>query len=137
MPRCIGTCFGFYKQLLHIYALVVDFFANAGGKKTKAFAYRIYSHFTQQCMKTPNNGDQPQKMSSTYLYHFQCYSTICVSKAYLKAKIRPSNGHCAQKKAYFCFIRRQVKHKTVDNFGTNRDISMKFFVVDPHNYGVE
>ena len=48
-----------------------------------------------------------------------------------------NNGHCAQKKAYFCFIGRQVKHKTVDNFGTNRDISMKFFVVDPHNYGVE
>ena len=35
MPRCIGTCFGFYKQLLDIYALVLDVFANAGGKKTK------------------------------------------------------------------------------------------------------
>ena len=23
---------------------------NAGGKKNKAFAYRIYSHFTQQCL---------------------------------------------------------------------------------------
>jgi hypothetical protein len=63
--------------------------------------------------------------------------TICVSKAYLEAKIRPSNAHCVQKKAYFCFIRKQVKHKMVDNFGTNRDILMKFFGVDHHNYGVE
>ena len=59
-----------------------------------------------------------------------------------KVKIGPSNGHCAQKKAYFCSMRRQVKHKmvehkTVDNFGTDRDILTKFFVDDHHNYGVE
>ena len=36
MPRHIGTCFRFYTQMR------VE-------KKTKAFAYKIYSHFTQQC----------------------------------------------------------------------------------------
>ena len=36
MPRHIGTCFRFYTQMQ------VE-------KKNKAFAYRIYSHFTQQC----------------------------------------------------------------------------------------
>ena len=35
MPS-IGTCFRFYKQMQ------VE-------KKNKAFAYKIYSHFTQQC----------------------------------------------------------------------------------------
>ena len=37
MPRHIGTCFRFYTQMQ------VE-------KKTKAFAYKIYSHFTQHCM---------------------------------------------------------------------------------------
>ena len=36
MPRHIGTCFRFYTQMRM-------------EKKTKAFAYRIYSHFTKQC----------------------------------------------------------------------------------------
>ena len=44
---------------------------------------------------------------------------------------------CVPKMAYFCFIRRHVKHKMVDDFGTNRDILINFFVVDHHNYGVE
>ena len=36
MPRHIGTCFRFYMQMW------VE-------NNNKAFAYRIYSHFTQQC----------------------------------------------------------------------------------------
>ena len=36
MPRCIDTCFRFYTQMR------VE-------KKHKTFAYKIYSHFTQQC----------------------------------------------------------------------------------------
>ena len=35
MPRYIGTCFRFHTQMRV--------------EKKKAFAYRIYSHFTQQC----------------------------------------------------------------------------------------
>ena len=64
-------------------------------------------------------------------------SPICVSKTYLKAKIKPSLVRCVPKLAYFCFIRRQMKHKTVNNFKTNRDILMKFFVVVNQDYGVE
>ena len=37
MPRHIGTCFRFYTQM------------QVEKKKKKAFAYKIYSHFTQQC----------------------------------------------------------------------------------------
>ena len=36
MPRYIGTWFTFYSQI-------------GVENKNKAFAYRIYSHFTQQC----------------------------------------------------------------------------------------
>ena len=45
MPISIGTCVRFYTQMLYIQALV----RRCGWKKNKAFAYRIYSHFTQQC----------------------------------------------------------------------------------------
>ena len=38
MPRYKGTCFRFYTQ--------------RRVEKNKAFAYRIYSHFTQQCIRT-------------------------------------------------------------------------------------
>ena len=34
--------------------------------------------------------------------------TICVSKAYLRAKIKPSFVWCVPKVTYFCFTRRQV-----------------------------
>ena len=49
----IGTCFRFYMQMrLDIQALVLDFIRKCGWKKkNKAFAYRIYSHLTQQCRK--------------------------------------------------------------------------------------
>ena len=33
-----------------IQTLVLDFICKCGWKKTQAFAYRIYSHFTQQCI---------------------------------------------------------------------------------------
>ena len=50
MPIHIGTCFRFYTQMLYIQAIVLDFIRKCRWKKNKAFAYRIYSHFTQQCI---------------------------------------------------------------------------------------
>jgi hypothetical protein len=52
----------------------------------------------------------------------QSYLPISFQRRYLKAKIKPSLIRCVPKMAYFCFIRRQVKHKMVTNFGTHRDI---------------
>ena len=72
----IGTCFRFYTQM-------------RVQKKTKAFAYRIYSHFTQQCILsfrvincTEKKIDiqliilqQPNKMLKTP-YAFEFYFTL-------------------------------------------------------------
>ena len=41
--------------------------------------------------------------------------TICVSKAYLKAKIKPSLVCCVPKMAYFCFIMQKAGHFSISN----------------------
>jgi hypothetical protein len=38
--------------------------------------------------------------------------------------------------AYFWLKDMPLKHKLVNNFGTNRDILINFFVVDHHAYGL-
>ena len=54
MPRCIGTCFRFYKQMPRNIGTCFRFYTQMRVEKThKAFAYRIYSHFTQQCCTFP------------------------------------------------------------------------------------
>ena len=57
MPIPIGICFRFYTQMLIYIGTCFSFYAQMRvEKKPKAFAYRIYSHFTQQCMiYTPIN----------------------------------------------------------------------------------
>ena len=50
---------------------------------------------------------------------------------------RHSWVHCVPKMAYFCSNIRHLKHKTVDNIGTNKDILMKFVVDDDHDCGIE
>ena len=49
MPSLQALVLDFICKCLDIQALVLDFIGKCGWKKTKAFAYRIYSHFKQQC----------------------------------------------------------------------------------------
>ena len=50
MPRCIGTCFRYYTQMPRYIGTCFRFYTQMRVQKNnKAFAYRIYSHFTQQC----------------------------------------------------------------------------------------
>ena len=49
MPRYIGTFFRFYKQMPKYIGTCFRFYTQMQVEK-KAFAYRIFSHFTQQCM---------------------------------------------------------------------------------------
>ena len=51
MPIYIGTCFRFlYANALYIGTCFRFYTQMRVEKKDKAFAYRIYSHFTQQCI---------------------------------------------------------------------------------------
>ena len=47
----IGTCFIFYMQMSRYICTWFRFYTQMRVEKPpKAFAYRIYSHFTQQCI---------------------------------------------------------------------------------------
>ena len=73
MPS-IGTCFRFYTQMR------VE-------KTHKAFAYRIYSHFTQQCyLRKIDNTTQPNFSSIYSLSCYWGYLRICTRYPEKKAK---------------------------------------------------
>ena len=50
-----------------------------------------------------------------YCHISKSTGTICVSKAYLKAKIRPSLVCCVPRMAYFCFITQKAGHSSISN----------------------
>ena len=74
MPRHIGTCFRFYTQMR------VE-------KKNKAFAYKIYSHFTQQCTAYSNSVtcDKTSDISDKKM------TTLLVSDFLLLSSILPNS----------------------------------------------
>ena len=73
MPRLQALVLDFICKCLDIQVLVLDFIRKSGWKKTKAFAYKIYSHFTQQCSsytKKPfGNGNLERIVIFGQFYH--------------------------------------------------------------------
>ena len=62
MPS-IGTCFRFYTQMR------VE-------KTNKAFAYKIYSHFTQQCTLAVLGGVKRDRNSVSHFVHFFLHNDV-------------------------------------------------------------
>ena len=75
-------------------------------------------------------------------YHnaLKIYEAQKLCTVYVCAKMnssRPSWVDCVPKMAYFCSNGRHLNHKTVNNFGTNKDMLMKFVVDDHHDFNIE
>ena len=68
-------------KLLHIK--IID---NAGRKKNKAFAYKIYMHFTQQCMKR-----NQKLLDLENLHMFKLEKTLFIYAPYLIKDSRIAN----------------------------------------------
>ena len=76
MPRYIGTFFRFYKQMPKYIGTCFRFYTQMQVEK-KAFAYRIYGHFTQQCRFELEND---LEIENIIQFCFQNDSPVCGSK---------------------------------------------------------